>query len=133
VVTTSILSTRHRNLKVVERYDAMVTEVPSGLDPNDPARERFDDRSIDVPHDNGSVWIEVRDPEKGELVAIAVFGADAKVVRCDTVEVTLHYRRKGVATALYRLASSLFKAPVVPTDNLSADAVAFWGQQSEIV
>ena len=132
-MTTPISTTQQWTLKVLERYDATITEVPFGLAPHDPVRESFDDRSNGVPHDMGSAWIEIRDPVKSELVATSVFGADAKVVRCYTVEVTLAYRRKGIATALYQLASCIFEAPVVPSDILSDDAAAFWGKQTEIV
>lgn len=113
-------------------YAAFITLVPAGLDTQDPLRERHDDRSIAVDKTMGSVWIDVVDYVGGAMVATAVFAADAQAVRCDTVDVMPLYRRKGVATALYKIASRSFAAAVVPTDNLSEDAKRFWGTRSRI-
>lgn len=132
-MTTPISTTGQRHILILESYDATITEVPYGLDPHDPTREDFDDRSMAVPHDMGSIWIDVREYPKGALVALAAFGADATVVRCHNIEVMLAYRKKGVAKALYQLASCIFEAPVVPSAILSPDAVKFWGKQTQIV
>ena len=132
-MTIPISKTHQWNIPVIRRYDAKITEVPYGLHARDTTRECFDDRSIGVAHDMGSIWIYVFEPETGALVANAVFGADNAVVRCDTIEVMLAYRGKGVAKALYQLASCIFEAPVVPSTILSPDAVKFWGKKTQIV
>jgi len=109
-----------------------VVKIPPGLASTHPARERCDDRSIHVPKSAGSVWIEVWTSTGASLAASATFAADAEAVRCDTVDVMPDYRRLGIATVLYRLASELFEAPVVPSETLSEDARLFWGRRTSI-
>lgn len=132
-MTTPILSAQQWNLEILDSYDATIVEMPFGLDPRNPLREHFDDRSVGVHHGMGSIRIIVCDAGARAIVAIAVFGADAGVVRCDTIEVSSLYRRKGVAMALYQLASCIFEAPVVRSHILSPDAVLFWGNRTQIV
>ncbi|WBO24320.1 hypothetical protein [Sphingomonas abietis] len=132
VVTRAITSARRFQETLPQGYAAIVTLVPTGLDTQDPLRERHDDRSIDIDNTMGSVWIDVVDPENDAVVATAVFAADAQAVRCDTVDVMLPYREKGVATALYRIASRVFDAPVVPSGLLSDEAQLFWGVKTQI-
>ena len=111
------------------RIDAW--RVPPGLPAIHVAREQFDDRSIAVPRESGSVWFRVW--AKGErLAATATFAADRNAVRCDGIDVEVPYRLKGIATVLYHLASRMFAAPVIPSDVQSEDARAFWGGRSEI-
>lgn len=131
-MTRAITSARRFEEKLPQGYAAIVTIVPAGLATQDPLRERHDDRSIDVDKTMGSVWIDVVDPADDAMVATAVFAADARVVRCDTVDVMPAYREKGVATALYKIASHVFDAPVVPSGLLSDEAKLFWGAKRQI-
>ena len=108
-----------------------VTEVPPGLLAGDPIREQFDDRSIDVGHSLGAIWFNVVD-SSGAHVATATFAGDGLAAQCDTIDVESAYRRKRVASLLYLIASKIFAAPVVPSSNRSDDALAFWGDQTEI-
>lgn len=111
-------------------YFFLITIVPPGLPVDHPARERFDDRSIDLPHELGSAWIIARqNGREGTIVATATFAATREAVRCDSVEVDKKHRRRGIATALYDLAARVFERPVEPSDNLSEDAKAFWSSR----
>lgn len=112
--------------EVIPGYKFRCALVPCGLSTTHPARELCDDRSIAVPMSAGSLWCWVEDVSNSAAVAQAVFGADGSVIRCDTVNVDLAHRRKGIAWTLYVIASSLLKAPAVPSDLRSPDAVAFW-------
>ena len=132
VVTRAITSIRRLKETLPQGYSAVVTLVPASLDAQHPLREEHDDRAIDVDVTMGSVWIHVVNPADNAFVATAVFGADARAVRCDTIEVMPIYRLKGVATALYKIASRSFAAPVVPSGNLSNDAKRFWGTNTRI-
>ena len=111
-----------------------VAVVPSKLPFNHPARDRFDDRAIAVPNELGSVWVTVYSHEdKSSIAAVATFAATNDSVRCDSVEVNLTHRRRGVATPLYDLASKVFELPIVPSDTLSEDAKAFWSNRQQKV
>lgn len=112
--------------------EAVATVVPPDVDAQDRLRERYDDRSIAVAKTMGSVWIDVVDRATGGHAATAVFAADALVVRCDTVDVMQDYREKGVANAMYKIASRIFAAAVVPSDNLSPAAERFWRYRTRI-
>ena len=105
--------------------------VPAGLPVAHEARHLFDDRSVGVLYGMGSVWFTAAAPSD-LFVAQATFGGDGGKVRCCTIDVAPNFRRQGVATLLYRLASDAFAAPVVPSHLVSKAAVAFWGGQTEI-
>lgn len=131
-MTLPILSSDRFDETLPNGFLATVTRIPFGLATQDPLREFHDDRSIDVAKTMGSIWLHVEDPATGAMVACAVYAADPLVVRCDTVDVLPGYRRKGVATALYRIASREFAAPVVPSPLLSDDAREFWKGKTQI-
>lgn len=118
--------------EILPSFVFKVVKIPAGLADTDPIRERYDDRSIEVPKSAGSIWVEVRTSTDASLAAWATFAADDREVRCDTVDVMPDYRRLGIANALYQLASELFEAPVVPSDTLSEDARLFWGARRVI-
>ena len=105
--------------------------VPPGLPADHQARDGFDDQSIAVPREAGSVWFRVWVPGD-RFVAAATFAAGDQTVQCDGIDVEAIYRRQGIATALYELASSIFAAPVIPSATQTSDAKAFWGDRSEI-
>lgn len=132
-MSVPILSPDQLSVKLPQGYVATVTKIPLGLDTQHPMRDCFDDRSIAVANQMGAIWCHVEDHATGVLVATAVFAADAQVVRCDTVDVAKGYQKKGVATAIYKIASSIFAAPVVPSGNLSPDAKLFWGTKTQII
>lgn len=131
-MTRAITSARRFEETLPQGHAATVTLVPAGLATQHPLRERHDDRSIAVDKTMGSVWIDVVDPADDAIVATAVFAADAQAARCDTVDVMPPYREKGVATALYKVASRVFDAPVVPSGLLSDEAKLFWGAKTQI-
>lgn len=85
-----------------------------------------------MPKSFGAIWFDVS-TWQGGFVAQATFAADADAVRCDTITVNPAHRRKGVATSLYEIASEMFQGPVVPSDNQTAEAEAFWGGRTEIL
>lgn len=106
-------------------FGVQIARVPKGYD----FRSTFwecDDRSIQVANTSGSVWMKVFEPHNKSPIAWATFAADHQVVRCDTIEVEYQHRRKGIATALYVIASCIFEAPVIPSDDLSQDSRLFW-------
>lgn len=104
---------------------------PARLPTNDRVRDRFDDRTIAVPKAPGSVWFEVWDPQNA-LAAHVTFAAEGQSVRCDGIEVEQPHRRKGIATALYQLASEIFAGPVVPAQVQTIEAKMFWNGRSQI-
>lgn len=115
-----------------EPYRVVLWRVPPG--PREDARiaERFDEKSIDVPKSFGSIWFQLWTWEGGS-VAQATFAADADAVRCDTITVHPTYRLRGIATRLYEAASESFQGPVVPSENQTPDAVAFWRGRKQIL
>lgn len=114
------------------RYQVTVTELPPDLTSTHPLTGILDPRSIKVPKTAGSIHLLLETQDRKHTVATAVFAAVEDVVRCDSIDVMPDYRRQGVATGLYRLASRIFRAPVVPTDNQTEDAKAFWGIKKRI-
>lgn len=110
----------------------LVAAVPDGLLRTDVARHQFDDRSMGVPHGMGSIWFIVTGPSE-VIIAQATFGGDAGKVRCCTITVEPAFRRQGIATLLYLLATDKFAAPVVPSNDRTADAIAYWGHRVEIL
>ena len=86
----------------------------------------FDDRSIEVPKDWGSLWVQILDDAGNYLGGAATFAASEKSVMCDTIEVPEGHRFKGIATRLYDLAELVFEVPAEPSPTLSPEAVAFW-------
>lgn len=112
-------------------YRAEAYCVPPCLPATHRVRQRFDDRSIPLPKVLGSVWFEVWEPGGG-LVAQATFAGGAATVQCDGIDVDADHRRKGIATAVYNIASSIFAAPVVPAAVQTADAKVFWNGRSQI-
>lgn len=91
-----------------------------------------DERTIDVPRTSGSIWFWVFLNGDPIHIATATFAADDLVVRCDAIHVAKLHRRKGIATKLYRLASSIFQAKIVPSDVLQEDGIRFWRGRSAI-
>lgn len=131
-MTTPILTPNQFQETLRHGFVATITRIPFGLSSRDDLREAYDDRSMDVAITMGSLWFHVEDAQTGALVATAVFGADGQVVRCDTIDVMKNYLRRGVGTAIYKIASREFAAPVVPSALQSAEARAFWGTRSQI-
>ena len=114
------------------RYQATVTELPPGVTHTHPLTDILDPRAITVPNTAGAIHILIETQDRKHIVATAVFAADEDVVRCDSIDVMPDFRRQGVATGLYKLASRIFRAPVVPSDNQTEDAKAFWGIKKKI-
>jgi hypothetical protein len=131
-MTKAITQVQRWSGPIDEVFELVAMEVPPGLARDDPHRSIFDDRSIEVPKSHGSLWCDVQLKSDGSFVGKAVFAADDEVARCDTVDVMPEYRRRGLAAALYQLAADIFEVPVVPTDLRSDDAIAFWGERTEI-
>lgn len=111
--------------------EILVAEVPDGLSTTHEARHQYDDRSVAVPHGMGSIWFTVIGPRQVVMVH-ATFGGDQGKVQCCTIEVEPAFRKQGLATLLYLLASDTFAAPVIPSDNRTAHAIAFWNGRTEI-
>ncbi|HCW48603.1 hypothetical protein NI454_10110 [Brevundimonas diminuta] len=111
--------------------EILVAEVPDGLSTTHEARHQYDDRSVAVPHGMGSIWFTVIGPRQ-VVMAHATFGGDQGKVQCCTIEVEPAFRKQGLATLLYLLASDTFAAPVIPSDNRTAHAIAFWNGRTEI-
>lgn len=118
--------------ELIAGYNFRGTLVPPNLPASHDVRQECDDRSIKVPSSSGSLWLWVEDINTASNIAVAVFGADDEVVRCDTIEVDPKHQRKGIASALYESASHLFKASVVPSSDRTDDAVAFWAGRTSI-
>lgn len=131
-------------MKAITEQDVIAVDVPGGiyttlaelLPPGFPYQESHwenDDRSLDVLNVSGSVWCRVFERGKEVQIAYAHFAADGNVVRCDDVHVDERHRKKGIATFLYRLAASLFEAPIVPSNRLLNDGERFWHGRTQIV
>ena len=114
------------------RYTAVAELLPPRF-PYQQSNWENDDRSLEVPNVSGSIWIRAYERGKTAQVAYAFFEGDADLVRCDDVNVDEIHRRQGIATFLYRLASFLFEAPIVPSDRLLEDGVKFWRHRAKIV
>jgi GNAT superfamily N-acetyltransferase len=131
-MTKAIIEVQKWSGPIGERFKLVATEVPAGLATEDPHRSLYDDRTIEIPSSNGSLWCDVERADGAAFVGKAVFAADAEVARCDTVDIMPQYRRQGLAAALYQLAADIFETYVVPTNLRSNDAIAFWGGRTEI-
>lgn len=112
------------------RFEAAA--IPAGLSHREAPWE-CDDRSVDVVNTSGSLWVRVFCDEQDTPIAVATFAADDEVVRCDTIDVNVEHRCRGIANALYHLAACLFEAPVVPSGNLLDGGEAFWRGRTSIV
>lgn len=89
--------------------------------------------SLLVPSSSGQVCFAVTSRCGDDLLAWAGFGADDDHVRCVDVCVREDLRRRGIASALYRLAARVFDAPVVPSGNQVESSTAFWNGRSELI
>ncbi len=119
-------------LPVLGKFTVSVVGIPPDLPSRDIHRDQYDDRTFHVCHTMGTIWFKVYNVEDGKFVGHAEFGSDSVAVRCDTVTIEASFRRNGVASALYELASYIFNAPVVKSNILSQDAVDFWSGRTEI-
>lgn len=113
-------------LEAVPGYRLQKCTIPPGLPSNDRDRNGHDDRDIQVPKTNGSLWCTVFEVNTGDIVAVATFAASRKSVMCDTIDVDANHRRKGIATALYDLSETIFAVSVVPSSIQSPDSKKFW-------
>jgi len=113
-------------------FVAVVTAVPSGLPDNSIWRQDLDDRSVSVPSSYGTVSFAVYTSDGKDLVGLGVFAADHTGVQCDSIDVQIPYRRRGVASWMYLRASEVFGAPVHPSPIRSDDALLFWGDREAI-
>ena len=121
--------TKHNNLPEEFNYkfgdfDIFVVFIPSSSSNDHELCRLNDDRTVDVPKSNGTLWFNVNLETKP--VAHAVFGAGDIHVRCDSVDVEKAHQSKGLATEMYDRASRFFGMDVVPSDNLSVEAERFW-------
>lgn len=115
------------NYKYLPEYLFCISVVPPNLGANTNERMRFDDRSIDVPAVNGSVWIQVAlNDRPNEIVAHATFGVGFDSVQCDSVDVRQDHRRRGIATITYDIAGKIAGVEVEPSSNQTPDAKLFW-------
>ena len=112
-------------------YRIGVYVIPPETGDNHSFPENFDDRSIGVPKDHGSVWARVYD-EENNIVGNATLASDGNAVRCDSIDIDEQHRCKGLATTIYEAASHIFGCPVVPSDILSQEAKGFWGNRTQI-
>jgi len=107
--------TRKRVIDIVPGFLVEMAAVPPSLPLNHEARRLYDDRSIDVPNVNGSLWIWVRHPKIKGWVAQVVFVAGDKSVLCDNFHIDYRYRCMGVAATLCDFAADYFELPVHPS------------------
>lgn len=110
-------------------YRFAVTALPAATGTTHPLGYDFDDRSIDVPNEWGSLWIRILDNAGNDLGGGATFAATERSVMCDTIDVPEEHRRKGIATSLYDLAEHVFGLVTEPSPILSEDAKAFWDKR----
>lgn len=115
-----------------EGYTASLVVVPFGLQTDEPWRQELDDREISVPKTYGSAGFTIFTKDGRQVVGVGVFAADANGVQCDHIEVVCDHTEKGIATWMYRTASSLFDAPVYPSPHRSPKSLAFWGNKKFI-
>lgn len=113
-------------------FFAVVTLVEPELPSDSVWRHECDDRSVAVPKSHGTVSFEIFTTDSSEFVGHGVFAADHLAVQCDTIDVQIPFRRKGIASWMYLRASEVFAAPVHPSSILSHDALAFWGGRKAI-
>ena len=118
--------------KLLGGYEFEVGLVPAGL-PYQQAPWESDDRSIAVPNTSGSLWFRITPTGHETQVAIATFAADDAVVRCDTIDVELPHRRKGIADHVYRIAVCIFEAPVIPSGTQLPGGALFWQGRASII
>lgn len=115
----------HRNHNGVQ---ITATFVPPGLPSSHNLRAIFDDRTIAVLKSEGTLWLN--GTVRGHHIAHAYFGVGSTQICCDTVDVHLNYRRKGLATAMYDFAEDLVARPAVQSEVfLSTDAPRFWDKR----
>lgn len=105
--------------------------IPPGPTADVRVRDRFDNRTIELPKDLGSIWFEVFD-RSGGWAGSATFAGGDGAVQCDLIQIEPAHRCKGIATLLYQIASSTFEAPVIPSITQSDEAKAFWAGRSQI-
>jgi hypothetical protein len=120
-------------LPVLGKFRVSVVGIPPNLPSRDIHRDQYDDRTFQVCHTMGTLWFTVFNVADGKFVGHAAFGADSSAVRCDTISIETNFRRNGVASALYELASCIFEAPVIKSNILSQDAHSFLSNRTEIL
>jgi hypothetical protein len=132
-MTIPVLVARQRTVKLSLGYCMRITEVPAGLPVEHDYRELFDENTIGVPRTMGSVWFHVYGaPAFTSCDGLAVFAADLTSVQCDNIEVEPTHRNKGLATAMYKIASYIFDAPVVPSSTQLFGGQLFWARKTQI-
>ena len=108
-------------------YEFQVTSIPADLPTNAVERCEFDDRSISVPAELGSIWVRVyKNGDNSFPVAHAEFGIGIDTVVCDCIDVDEKHRRRRIATASYDIAEAIAEAPLQPSATQTADAEQFW-------
>jgi hypothetical protein len=109
------------------RFPCVVLPPNTGV--SHPLGHDHDDRGIEVPKDWGSLWVQILDEDGNYLGGAATFAASEKSVMCDTIDVPMKHRCKGIATYLYDLAEEVFGVPADPSTLLSPEAEAFWAKR----
>ncbi len=77
--------------------------------------------------ETNAVIVETRTPN-GRLIGKAMLGAwnDPVALRADSVFVSRRFRRRGLASAMYRFAAHALGAPVMPSIFQTTAGRAFW-------
>jgi hypothetical protein len=101
-------------------------EVPPGLPTQHIHRQLYDDRSVLLPHGDGSIWISVYEGANPIEIGSAVFALDGVDVKCDGVDVHEKHRGQGIASEIYRLAKQITGLPLAPSETQTMEAVRLW-------
>jgi hypothetical protein len=97
-------------LNIVRGHYVELVTVPPGLPSNDPIRQDYDDRSIDGPKKNGSIWLTVKNIRTKEIIAHAVFSAGGDELHCDSISSTSENEIRGlpIFMELWNFAQTFF-------------------------
>lgn len=111
-------------------YTFEVSSVPPRLATNSSLRADFDDRSIALPAELGSIWVRVYTEEDGLFVAHAVFAVGSESVICDDVQVNEAHQDQDMATSCYDIAGIVAGSEVQPSTIQTTDAKKFWQKRN---
>ncbi|TCR89889.1 hypothetical protein EV561_104110 [Rhizobium sp. BK376] len=117
--------------RIVPGYYVDIVTVPSNLPLNHPARRVYDDRSIEVPKTNGSIWLTIKSHFGKGHIGIAVFAAGEDSVICECIDITVNnpHIRKSISWWLYLFAEDYFNFPVVSDADLYNEPKLFYSEQ----
>lgn len=127
-----VIQIQRWNIHLVPGFDFAAISLPAGENINE-GIWKIDVESMGVPATNGHLYFRVTSADDGEWVARAAFGAGDRSVQCCMIDVSEEYRGRGIARAMYRWASCLFAAPVLPSEERTALAMDFWKDRTAII